>query len=78
MGTSSQWGKQKLAEVGIVKPSRAPYGYTFDEQRNWCIVLEQAAVVKRIYDSYTAGASIGQIARELSADNITTANGNRH
>lgn len=78
IGTSSQWGKQKLAEVGIVKPSRAPYGYTFDEQRNWCIVLAQATVVKRIYDSYTAGSSIGQIARELSADNITTANGHRH
>ena len=78
VGTSSQWGKQKLAEIGIVRPSRFPYGYTPDEHKNWCIEPKQAAVVKRIYESYTAGKSIGRIARELSEDGIETANGNKY
>lgn len=78
VGTSSQWGKQKLAEVGIVRPSRFPYGYIADEHKNWCIEPKQAAVVKRMYDSYAAGNSIGRIARELSEDGIETANGNKY
>ncbi|THE13981.1 hypothetical protein E1I69_05625 [Bacillus timonensis] len=78
VGTSSQWGKQKLAEIGIVRPSRFPYGYIADERKNWCIEPKQAAVVKRMYESYAAGKSIGRIARELSEDGIETANGNRY
>ncbi|MBU8906542.1 recombinase family protein [Desertibacillus haloalkaliphilus] len=35
-------------------------------------------MVKRMYDSYAAGKSIVQIARELSEDNIETANGNKY
>ncbi|WP_128721459.1 recombinase family protein [Mesobacillus subterraneus] len=78
VGISSQWGKQKLAEIGVVRPSRFPYGYTADEHKNWCIEPKQAAVVKRMYDSYAAGKSIVQIARELSEDDIETANGNKY
>ena len=78
VGTSSQWGKQKLAEIGIVRPSRFPYGYTADEHKNWCIEPKQAAVVKRMYESYAEGKSIGHIARELSEDGVQTANGNKY
>lgn len=78
VGTSSQWGKQKLAEIGIVRPSRFPYGYIADKHKNWCIEPKQAAVVKRMYESYAAGKSIGRIARELSEDGIETANGNKY
>lgn len=67
-----------LAEIGIVRPSRFLYGYIADENKNWCIEPTQAAVVKRMYESYAAGKSIGQIARELSDDGIETANGNKY
>ncbi|KAB2953687.1 recombinase family protein [Heliorestis acidaminivorans] len=78
LGSSSQWAKQKLAEQGIVNVSRVPYGYDLDEEKKWVINPEQAAVVRRIFQSYLNSKSSRTIARELSEEKIESASGNNY
>ncbi len=50
----------------------APYGYLKDPEDHHRLVIEPegAAVVRRIFDDYTGGKSVYQIAKELNAEEI--------
>jgi hypothetical protein len=50
-------------------------GYTKDEDGNLVVVPEEAAIVKRIFQEYLEGKSIGRIARGLEEDRIKTVTG---
>lgn len=56
------------------RPSRLPYGYTWDKDKNIVIVPDQAKIVKRIYDNYTEKGSM-IMTKELNAEGIKTQRG---
>ncbi len=54
---------------GTFLPSAVPLGYRI-EGRNLVVDEKQAAIVRRIFDSYLAGQSMEAIAEELNRENI--------
>ncbi len=61
-----------------------PFGYRWvpklqrDAQgTRWAVVEAEAAIVRRVYAEYLAGASMRQIARDLNADGYTTRTGTK-
>ncbi len=70
------WGMQKSMQAGhaALQYSRL-LGYKKGADGKPEIVPEEAEIVRRIYRRYLAGCSLGQIKRELEADQVPTASG---
>lgn len=66
---SGVWARK---ERGLYVAAKAPYGYMKDEKdRNKLIVNdEEARIVKKIFQMYNKGDTMGEIARKLSNDKI--------
>ena len=71
-----KWAKRKRFEQGLPHARFNLYGYKWEGDQ-LLVVPEEAAVVKRIYQAFLDGKSGSEIARELSADGITTREGCR-
>ena len=71
-----KWAKKKRFEQGLPHARFNLYGYKWEGDQ-LLVVPEEAAVVKRIYQAFLDGKSGSEIARELSADGITTREGCR-
>lgn len=71
-----RWGKRQAFKEGhvIFQYSRL-YGYEQGENNKPKVNLEQATVIKRIFDSYLAGSSVRDIKRMLEAEGIPAACG---
>ncbi|NSW89300.1 MAG: recombinase family protein [Firmicutes bacterium] len=71
-----RWGKRQSFKSGKVsfQYSRI-YGYERGENDKPRVVPEQAAVVRRIFQSYLAGSSVPDIKRMLEAEGIAAAGG---
>ncbi len=72
---SGVWARK---EQGLFVGAKAPYGYMKDENnRNKLIVnKEEARVVKRIFQMYDNGYTMGEIATKLSAEKVYCASYN--
>ncbi len=66
---SGVWARK---EQGLYVAAKAPYGYMKDEQnKNQLIVNpEEAPIVKKIFQMYSNGSTMGQIAEKLKKDKI--------
>jgi len=71
-----RWGKRQAFKIGKVsfQYSRI-YGYERGENDKPRVIPEQAAVVRRIFQSYLAGSSVPDIKRMLEAEGIAAAGG---
>ena len=71
-----RWGKRQAFKSGKVsfQYSRI-YGYERGENDKPRVIPEQAAVVRRIFQSYLAGSSVPDIKRMLEAEGIAAAGG---
>ena len=66
-------GKQMHAKVGTLKvPCHRLYGYKKDADGRFCIVPEQAEVVREIYERYKNGASLRNLKDWLEGNQIKT------
>ncbi|MEL7658411.1 MAG: recombinase family protein, partial [Bacillota bacterium] len=75
IGSSISWGKRAKASRGIVNVRRLNYGYEFNENKEWAIKEDEAAIIRRIYSAYLAGAKPMEIARDLNKDKVIPASG---
>ena len=66
---SGVWARK---EKGLYVAAKAPYGYVKDEDdRNRLVVNdEEARIVKKIFQMYNKGKTMGEIARKLQEDKI--------
>lgn len=71
---NTKWGIRKRFENGIARWCKI-YGYTKNEHGDYVIVENQAAVVKRIFELYEHGRSIGEIVKYLSENQILSPSG---
>ncbi|WP_130868970.1 recombinase family protein [Intestinimonas massiliensis (ex Afouda et al. 2020)] len=70
------WGKQKSAEAGNVPfQYKKTLGYRKGKDGKPEIVPEDAKTIRRIYQRYLDGCSLGQIKQELEEDQVPTAQG---
>ena len=68
------WGKQKSAEAGKVPfQYKKMLGYRKGADGEPEIVPEEADIVRRIYQRYLCGCTLGQIKKELEQENIPAA-----
>ena len=68
------WGKQKSAEAGKVTfQYKKMLGYRKGADGEPEIVPEEADIVRRIYQRYLCGCTLGQIKKELEQENIPAA-----
>ena len=66
-------GRQMHANVGTLKvPCHRLYGYKKDENEKFCIIPEQAEVVREIYQRYKDGASLRNLKDWLEGNHIKT------
>jgi len=66
-------GRQMHAKVGTLKvPCHRLYGYKKDADGRFCIVPEQAEVVREIYERYKSGASLRNLKDWLEGNQIKT------
>lgn len=65
-----KWGKRKQMEEGIYHHFSRCYGYEWKGDE-FCIVEEEAEVVRFIFKEYLAGVSPTQIARKIDAPTLT-------
>lgn len=65
-----KWGKRKQMQEGIYHHFARCYGYKWQGD-NFCIVEEEAEVVRFIFREYLAGVSPTQIARKITAPTLT-------
>ena len=66
-------GRQMHANVGSLKvPCHRLYGYKKDENEKFCIIPEQAEVVREIYQRYKDGASLRNLKDWLEENQIKT------
>ncbi len=71
-----KWGKQKSMEAGNVPfQYKKLLGYRKGADGKPEIVPEEAGTVRRIFQRYLEGASLGDIKKELEADHVPTAEG---
>jgi len=69
-------GKQMHAKVGTLKvPCYRLYGYEKDADGKFCIIPEQAEIVRELYKRYESGASLRNLEDWLEANQIKTALG---
>ncbi|MBQ2606913.1 MAG: recombinase family protein [Oscillospiraceae bacterium] len=69
-----KWGIRKRFQSGTYRASVAPFGYR-KEDAALVIDEEEAAVVRRMYESLLSGIGAGSIANDLNADGIYTRRG---
>jgi len=67
-------GLQQNYKAGVV-PYHVIYGYRKGDDNTLVIVPEEAEIVKRVFEHYLAGRSIGRIRKDLEADGIPTYRG---
>ena len=67
-------GRTEKARQGGFNGAPAPLGYDYDGE-TFTANEAEAATVRRIFDQFTAGASLNGIARELNAANVRTKTG---
>ena len=66
-------GRQMHAKVGTLKiPCHWLYGYKKDADGKFCIIPEQAEVVREIYERYKDGASLRNLKDWLEGNQIKT------
>ena len=66
-------GKQMHAKVGTLKiPCHWLYGYKKDADGKFCIIPEQAEVVRELYRRYLSGASLRDLKNWLEASHLKT------
>ena len=66
-------GRQMHAKVGTLKvPCHWLYGYKKDADGKFCIIPEQAEVVREIYERYEGGASLRNLKDWLEGNQIKT------
>jgi len=86
LGTFAQYFRRQLSRkvrAGLLQRWRAgrrnggqaPYGYAAGPDGRWAIVPDEAAVVRRIFAEYAAGAGYRRITRDLNGDGIPTKTG---
>lgn len=68
---SVSWGFRNRFSRGLPKWSNS-YGYQKTETGDIEIIPQEAVVIRQIYESFLAGASISQIARILDAADVAT------
>ena len=70
-------GKKAKAERGLFVSGAAPYGYRLDKNVPGGLIVceEEAAIVRRIFADYVNGASIRELASDLTAEGILPARG---
>ena len=68
------WGIRKRYEEGEVRWNPL-YGYEKNEQGEYQIVPDEAAVVQLVYNLYEHGSTIGEIRKELAARKIRSPKG---
>lgn len=71
-----KWAKRKRFEQGLPHARFNLYGYKWEGDQ-LLVVLDEAAVVKRIFQEFLVGKSVAEIVKELSGDGITTREGCR-
>lgn len=71
---NTKWGIRKRFENGIARWCKI-YGYTKNEHDDYVIVPNQASVVKKIFELYEHGQSIGEIVKYLSKNKVLSPNG---
>ena len=78
MSENVQWGLRRKYESGSLNsiPLGKCLGYRKDKQGNLEIVEEEAAIVRRIYQSFLDGMSITEIAVDLEKEGIRSDQGN--
>ena len=66
---SGVWARK---EKGLYVAAKAPYGYSKDvNDRNRLVINEEEArIVKKIFQMYNKGKTMGEIARKLEADRV--------
>lgn len=71
-----KWGIRQRAAQGISKLyDRKCYGYIHDENGKLIINEEQVVVVRKIFNWYLGGLSVGKIIKELEKQNIKSSTG---
>jgi DNA invertase Pin-like site-specific DNA recombinase len=71
-------GMERRAKRGQYNGGRPTYGYRFEGTKGEYILVvdeAQAAIVRRIFDEYVAGRSLGKIAVGLTSDGVPTQRG---
>ena len=69
-------GRTEKARQGGFNGAPAPLGYDYDGE-TFTVNRDEARTVQRIFDQFTAGASLNGIARELNAADVQTKTGAR-
>ena len=73
---SLKWSFKRRRAQGLgIYPNWALLGYGVDEQKEWVIIEEEAAIVRSIYSLYLDGYSSSQIAGVLTKNGIPTVKG---
>ena len=74
---SSVWARK---EKGMFLGSIAPYGYkkSIEDKHKLVIDESQARIIKRIYEEYSTGKPIAEIARKLNSEKIPSPNNNKN
>ena len=73
---SLKWSFKRRRAQGLgIYPNWALLGYGLDDQKEWVIIEEEAAIVRSIYSLYLDGYSSGQIADVLTKNGIPTVKG---
>lgn len=73
---SLKWSFKRRRAQGLgIYPNWALLGYGLDDQKEWIIIEEEAAVIRSIYSLYLDGYSSSQIADILTKHGIPTVKG---
>ena len=72
ISANSKWAVQRRFQNGTYKISTPAYGYEKDENGELVIQLEEAKVVRMIFEAYLSGKGCYTIAKELQAEGIPT------
>lgn len=64
--------RKALAKQVIVRWTVRTNGYELDKNWNWCIVEDEAKVVRDIYNRFVSGITASQISRDLTKEGIRT------
>lgn len=66
---SGVWARK---EQGLYVAAKAPYGYRKDERNKNHLVInsDEAPIVKKIFQMYDSGSTMGQIAKKLEKDKV--------
>ena len=72
-----KWANQKRIKNGRYRAGTAPYGYTFDSDRNYAIIPEEADVVRFIFESVVSGIGVHKIGKELDSRGVMPRRGGK-